>query len=64
MSKLCAMEAIDTLESWSSMATRTGDMSVNSFCDWMNTEHEAGLWALGYTTLEEAMQDFVKNHVG
>lgn len=62
--KLCAMEAIETLESWAAQATRTNDMSVKSFCDWMKTEHEINIYAPAYHTLEEVMKDFIINHVG
>jgi len=63
MSKLCAMEAIETLEQWSAMATRTGDTSPMSFVEWMKSEHDIVMWD-DFLTVEDAMKVFVAHHVG
>ena len=58
------MEAIETLEQWSAMATRTGNVTPQSLCDWLKTEHGISIWALAHVTVEEVMQEFVANYVG
>jgi len=64
MTILCALEAIDTLEQWSALATRTGEVTVESFCHWMRDEHHIDMAPSCHDTLEDAMQYFVRNHVG
>ena len=63
MKKLCTLEVLDLLESWS---TAPGDdFSVEGFVKWLSMEHEYYMPDASYfLTVEDAFKHFVNNYVG
>jgi hypothetical protein len=63
MKKLCTMEVLDLLESWS---TAPGDdLSVEGFVKWLSEECEYHMPDASYfLTVEDAFKYFVANYVG